>query len=143
MKIRFHYKIEPWRIRRAGIHRLWLEAVLNREGRYNGEIDYIFTGNEEIRAINNEFLNHNYDTDVITFDYSTIEFIKGEVYICIDTVRENAKSIEIPLNEEVRRVLVHAILHLCGYDDANETNVREMRMLEDKYLKYYRDEFQV
>ena len=108
-----------------------------------GQISYIFTDNDEIRSINREFLNHDYDTDVITFDYSSVENIKGEIYISIDTVRENAKELAVSLNEEARRVLVHAILHLCGYDDADEANVREMRRLEDMYLKYYRDEFRI
>ena len=143
MSLGFHYRAGVWRLRSAGRHRLWLEAVLKREKKATGQISYIFTDNDEIRSINREFLNHDYDTDVITFDYSSVENIKGEIYISIDTVRENAKELAVSLNEEVRRVLVHAILHLCGYDDADEANVREMRRLEDMYLKYYRDEFRI
>jgi probable rRNA maturation factor len=141
LKIRFHYRSASWHLRNAGAHKLWLERVLHMEDKAMDLISYVFTSNEEIRSINIEFLNHDYDTDVITFDYSTTGITHGEVYVGIDTVKKNAYDIGVTFGEEVRRVLVHALLHLCGYDDADETGTREMRMLEDKYLEYYRNEF--
>jgi rRNA maturation RNase YbeY len=102
------------------------------------QLRYIFCSDEYLLQINKEHLNHNYYTDIITFDLSekgtgTI----GEIYISIDRVRDNAQNYEVPFKHELLRVIFHGALHLCGYKDKSNKDQQLMRKAEDKYLKYY------
>jgi probable rRNA maturation factor len=106
-------------------------------------IDFIFTSDENILAINSEFLKHNYFTDVITFDYSEGRTIIGEIYVSAETVGRNASSFGVGRESEFRRVMVHGILHLCGYSDGVDTDRTVMKGREDYYLKLFSDEFQI
>jgi rRNA maturation RNase YbeY len=92
------------------------------------------TDNENLRSINIEFLEHDYDTDVITFVYNNGNIVNGEVYISFDTVRLNAQNYEVSLNEELLRVIIHGVLHLLGHDDITEEEKCEMRKLEDSWM---------
>ncbi len=113
------------------------------EGNSSGLINFVFTDDSDMLRINSEFLKHNYYTDVITFDYSDSSRLSGEIYISIETVKENAHKYRVPVEIELRRVLVHGILHLCGYSDSSRNEVAEMRAKEEHYLKVFRDEFYI
>ncbi len=119
------------------LYKTWLKRVIESEKRKLGEIEYIFTNKEWIVKINSNFLNHNYPTDIITFDNSYLHFVEGEIYICIDVVKENSiKHSEGIFKKELDRVIVHGVLHLVGYKDESEEEKRIMRRKEDLYLEY-------
>ena len=128
---------------RLKLHR-WIEEVVRREGYRAGEINYVFCSSEYHRQMNRDFLGHDYYTDVITFEeregriYEGV--VSGEVYIDVATVEDNAEIYNsLPINE-MRRVIVHGALHLCGHLDKSPTAERTMRRLENRYLKLLREE---
>ena len=92
----------------------WIKKTLKHFGNKNAEIDVIFCNDNYLKKINFEYLKHNYFTDVITFDYSNKQLIKGDIFISIDRVKDNAKNYEIAFNDELFRVIIHGVLHLCG-----------------------------
>ncbi len=109
--------------------------VIRKEKKIPGDLNFIFTGDDEILKINREFLEHNYFTDVIAFGYGLGRRITGEIYISIDTVRSNSNNYKISLKEEVKRVIIHGTLHLCGYNDSTKLEKEEMRNLENYWLE--------
>ena len=113
----------------------WLKQVADKEEKKAGHLFFIFVPDEIILDINNEFLQHNDYTDIITFDNSTNDTISGEMYISIDTVQSNAKEYQVDFRNELLRVMVHGVLHLCGYKDSTAVEQLEIRAAEDKYLK--------
>jgi rRNA maturation RNase YbeY len=116
----------------------FIQNLLAKEKKNLEILSFIFCSDEFLLEINRKFLKHNFYTDVITFDLSTnAAKIEGEVYISIDRVRENAKEIGITISNELHRVIFHGALHLCGYRDKNEKEIKKIRSLEDKYLKEY------
>lgn len=124
--------------------RRWIEEVVRREGYRAGEINYVFCSSEYHRQMNRDFLGHDYYTDVITFEeregriYEGV--VSGEVYIDVATVEDNAEIYNsLPINE-MRRVIVHGALHLCGHLDKSPTAERTMHRLENRYLKLLREE---
>ena len=124
--------------------RRWITEVIRREGYTAGEINYIFCSSEYHRQMNRDFLGHDYFTDAITFEnresrvYEGI--VSGEVYIDVDTVTDNAPMYNaLPINE-MRRVIVHGALHLCGHKDKTPPAERNMRRMENRYLKLLREE---
>ena len=124
--------------------RRWIEEVVRREGYEAGEINYIFCSSEYHRQMNRDFLGHDYYTDVITFEERETRLgqrvINGEVYIDVATVEDNAELYNsLPINE-MRRILVHGALHLCGHKDKSPWAEKNMRRMENKYLKLLREE---
>lgn len=99
-----------------------------------GDLNIIITDDNKLKGINEEFLEHDYFTDVITFNYNEGRIIGGEVYISIETVKRNSKNYKVSLNDEVSRVMIHGVLHLAGYDDKNESDKRVMSRMEDYWL---------
>ena len=95
----------------------WVKAVAASYGKKVGEIAYIFVDDEEILRVNREYLQHDYYTDIITFDYTEGNTISGDLFISLDTVRTNAEQFDKPYDEELHRVIIHGILHLCGIND--------------------------
>ena len=112
----------------------WLKLVAESEICRLGDINVIFCSDPYILRINLQYLGHDYFTDVITFDYSEKPVISGDLFISIDSVRENAVFYETEFNEELHRVIVHGILHLIGYDDHTEDDIKTMRSKENYYL---------
>ena len=112
----------------------WVKAVAASYGKKVGEIAYIFVDDEEILRVNREYLQHDYYTDIITFDYTEGDTISGDLFISLDTVRTNAKQFDKPYAEELHRVIIHGILHLCGINDKGpgERGIKEAA--EDKAL---------
>ena len=112
----------------------WVKAVAASYGKKVGEIAYIFVDDEEILRVNREYLQHDYYTDIITFDYTEGETISGDLFISLDTVRTNAEQFGKPYEEELHRVIIHGILHLCGINDKGPGEREIMEAAEDKAL---------
>ena len=103
--------IKPQRIRD------WVQRVAQAHGRRVGEVNYIFVSDERILDINRQFLGHDYYTDIITFDYCEADILQGDLFISLDTVRTNAEGLGVTYEQELHRVVIHGILHLCGIND--------------------------
>lgn len=113
----------------------WLQSIIKAEGFTLNQLNYIFCSDEYLLNINRQYLDHDFYTDIITFDNSEVENkVEGDIFISIDRVRENAQELNKPFEEELRRVLAHGILHLVGYDDIEDAQELEMRNKEDFYL---------
>ena len=112
----------------------WVKAVAASYGKKVGEIAYIFVDDEEILRVNREYLQHDYYTDIITFDYTEGDTISGDLFISLDTVRTNAEQFDKPYDEELHRVIIHGILHLCGINDKGPGERELMEAAEDKAL---------
>ena len=113
----------------------WLNTVATKEGKNILSLTYIFCSDKYLLSINKEYLNHNYYTDIITFDNSISgQGILGDIFISIDRVKENASEFNEPLQRELNRVIVHGLLHLCGYKDKTESEQNVMRQREDAYI---------
>lgn len=115
----------------------WIKAVAASYGRKVGEIGYLFVNDEKILEVNNEYLGHNYYTDIITFDYDEGDVINGDMVISLDTVRTNAEQFGKEYDEELYRVIIHGILHLCGIDDKGPGEREIMEAAENKALEMY------
>ncbi len=114
---------------------LWISNVIKSEGYREGEINYIFCDDAFLLDINVKYLNHHTLTDIISFDYSVGKELHGDIYISIERVRDNAKDFEVAFKEEIRRVMVHGVLHYCGYKDKLDDDISVMRSKEDFYIK--------
>ena len=112
----------------------WVKAVAANYGKKVGEIAYIFVDDEEILRVNREYLQHDYYTDIITFDYTEGDTISGDLFISLDTVRSNAELFGKSYHEELHRVIIHGILHLCGINDKGPGEREIMEAAEDKAL---------
>ena len=112
----------------------WLKQVAAKEGKKIGNLCYIFVSDEHLLEFNKKYLQHDHYTDIITFDDSTGNNISGDMYISVDTVRSNAKVYHVDFYNELLRVMVHGVLHLCGYRDKTKDEQQEMRAAEAQYL---------
>lgn len=112
----------------------WIRAVAADYGFSVGNINYVFCSDERELAVNREFLGHDYYTDVITFDYSTPSTLNGDIFISLDTVRSNAEMVGEPYEKELRRIIIHGVLHLTGQGDKTPETKVEMTTKEDKAL---------
>lgn len=116
----------------------WIIRVASAHDRIIGEITYIFCDDAEILRVNREFLNHDYYTDVITFDNSRGKMLRGDIYISLDTVKSNSDLVGAPYQTELMRVIIHGILHLCGINDKGPGEREEMERNEDQALSVYK-----
>lgn len=112
----------------------WLEFCIHQENKELGDICYIFCDDNYLLDKNIKYLNHNTLTDIISFDYSLEDFISGDIFISVESVAENAVDLSLTYKEELHRVMVHGILHFCGYNDKSEEETKLMRLREDYYL---------
>ena len=115
----------------------WIEGVINKESRLLEKLVFNFCSDESLLKINKEFLNHDTLTDVITFDYSSSKAVSGEVFISVDRVRENAKEFHQDFNDEIKRVMIHGVLHLCGYNDKTAKDKTLMSEMENRHLAFF------
>lgn len=115
--------------------RRWIKAVAVSYGYRLGNIAYIFCDDEKILEVNRQYLQHDYYTDIITFDYTAGDKIGGDLFISVDTIRSNAEQLGKPYAEELHRVVVHGILHLCGINDKGAGEREIMEAAEDKALR--------
>ena len=113
----------------------WVRRVAADYGKRVGEVAYIFCDDEKILEVNRQYLNHDYYTDIITFDYCEDDTISGDLFISLDTVRSNAEAQGTPYDEELHRVIIHGILHLCGINDKGPGERAIMEAAENKALQ--------
>ena len=119
----------------------WIKQVAESHEKIIGDINYLFCTDERILAVNNQYLEHDYYTDIITFDYSENETLSGDIFISIDTVLFNANDLAIDYLRELYRIIIHGILHLCGQDDKTEGSRAEMTAKENAALEILQTEF--
>lgn len=115
----------------------WISNVIKSEDKKEGEINYIFCDDEYLLQINQEHLQHDYYTDIISFDYTVGNEINGDMFISVDRVKENAKDFNVSFEDELKRVIVHGVLHYCGYKDKSEDEELLMRSKEDEKLAMF------
>lgn len=136
-QVQFHF-LQPAALRHRTLVKEVLKGLFKKEKKRLDTLTYIFCSDEYLLQINQQYLNHNYYTDIITFDLSENNSqVTGEVYISIDRVRENARLFKTGFQKELLRVIFHGALHLCGYKDKSKDDQAVMRKAEDKYLMYY------
>ena len=122
----------------------FIEKQLGKEGLKVECLQYVFCSDKYLLDINKTFLKHNYYTDIISFDLSEHKgTLIADVYISIDRVKENAKTLKVPYKQELLRVLFHGALHFCGYKDKKPAEAKKMRSMEDKWIKSYLKMFHV
>lgn len=112
----------------------WIADTIAAEGRKRGDIAVIFCSDDYLLEINRKHLEHDYYTDIITFDYGEGEWVSGDLFISIDTVHSNAQEYGVSFGQELHRVIIHGVLHLCGYGDKSPAEAEIMRAKEDFYL---------
>jgi probable rRNA maturation factor len=115
----------------------WMSEVVESENKKEGEINYIFCDDEYLHKINLEYLNHDNLTDIISFDYTLGNEISGDIFISVERVRDNANDFKVSFEAELKRVMVHGVLHYCGYKDKGEENELLMRSKEDEKLALF------
>ncbi len=137
--IQFHYLI-PMRINAKQIIREAVGRILKNSHKSARLINYVFCSDKYLLAMNRKHLGHDFLTDIITFDLSdTSEEVKADIYISADRVRENARIFGRPVSEEIVRVIFHGALHLAGFRDKSRNEQKQMRLMEEKYLKQYKE----
>lgn len=134
MSYEFTSTLPGFSLRQKAKYIRWFNQCLKKEKKKAGNILYIFCPQPQIIKINRQYLGHNYATDVITFDYSAGMKLSGEIYVSPQTVRYHARTLGIPVAVEMRRVMIHALLHLSGYRDKTKNEIKVMRAKEDFYL---------
>jgi len=138
LNIRFFYDGINFRINRSGGKKIFLEKVITDEKKNPGDLVFVFTNDENILEMNKKFLGHDYYTDVISFDYSDESKVNGEIYVSIETVRRNAIEYKVNIDEEIMRVLIHGVLHLCGYRDTEIDEKKNMFLKQERLLQEYK-----
>lgn len=138
MSVHFHNLHPRFKLKQRRTYKKWIDQIVAQENHTLGSINYIFLTDGELLKMNQEYLEHDTYTDIITFDLSEIEnSIDGDIYISVDRVRENANQLEVAMELELKRVMAHGILHLVGYDDKKEEDRTLMRKKENKYLELF------
>ena len=115
----------------------WLSQVILSENKKEGDINYIFCDDEYLLNLNEQYLDHDTLTDIISFDYTVGNELHGDIFISIERVRENAQDFHVTFDEELKRVLAHGILHYCGFKDKSEEDEQLMRQKEDEKIKMF------
>jgi len=115
----------------------WIGQIAHSLSKRLGEVSYRFCSDKEILLVNNQYLKHDYYTDIITFDYSEGDLIAGDIFISLDTVGSNAVKYGVDYQKELHRVIIHGVLHLCGLKDKTDEEARQMRQAEDAALQLY------
>ena len=136
MPITFQVEKIKFNLKKKITIKLWIAKVLRLEKKQVGQINFLFTNDEEILKKNIQFLKHNTYTDIITFNYCKDKIINGDIIISIDRVKENAEKFKSDFEEELKRVLIHGVLHLCGYNDKKTADTELMLKKENWALKH-------
>jgi len=136
--VHFYFEKVGLTLKERGKLKCFINSLIAKEKKNLNNLNYIFCNDNALLEINRKYLNHNFYTDVISFDLSSSrKEILADVYISVDRIRENAKSFKTTLKEELHRVMLHGLLHLCGYNDKTEVQRQLIRKKEDFYLNLY------
>jgi rRNA maturation RNase YbeY len=134
--ISFNYEID-FQLDSETLYSDWISAVISSEQKKEGEINYIFCDDDYLLEINQQYLNHDTLTDIISFDYSIGNELHGDIFISVERVRENAYDFKVSFEDELRRVLAHGVLHYCGYKDKTEADELIMRQKEEEKMQLF------
>lgn len=134
--ISFNYELD-FKLEDETSYSDWLSKVISSETKKEGEINYIFCDDDYLLEINQQYLDHDTFTDIISFDYSIGNELHGDIFISIERVRENAVDFNVDFVDELKRVLVHGVLHYCGYKDKSEEDEKLMRQKEEEKMKMF------
>ena len=135
MAINFSNDNIVFNLKQKATLKTWIESVIKKEKHVLGNLNYTFVSDEALLKINIDFLKHDTYTDIITFNYNEGKKISGDIFISIDRVKENAKKFDVDFEEELHRVIIHGVLHLCGYKDKSKVDSDLMRKKENQSLK--------
>ena len=136
--VHFYFENVHLTLKERGNLKGFINNLIIKEKRKLNNLNYIFCSDQALLRINRKYLGHNFYTDVVTFDLSSSpKEILADIYISVARIKENAKNLQIPIKEELHRVMFHGLLHLCGYNDKTEHQKKLMRKMEDKYLEQY------
>lgn len=117
--------------------KIWTQQIVNEQNKKPGNLTYIFCSNQKIREINKQYLNHDYDTDIITFPYNEKNIVSGDLIISVEQVKLNAEAYNVRFFDELLRVMAHGVLHLLGYNDHTKQEIAQMRQAEDKAIELF------
>lgn len=131
------YSENEFQLKSEALHDVWLKRVISSEKKSLDEVSFIFCDDEYLVEINQKYLNHDTYTDIISFDTSIGNILGGDIFISTERVSENAKKFGVLLEEELRRVIVHGILHLCGYSDISSEEKSLMRRKEEEKMNMF------
>lgn len=134
--ISFNYELD-FKLEDEAIYSDCISKVISSENKNEGEINYIFCDDNYLIELNQQYLDHDTLTDIISFDYSEGNNLQGDIFISIERVRDNASDFNVPFDEELKRVLVHGVLHYCGYKDKSEEDEKLMRQKEEEKMKMF------
>ena len=134
MSVYFHNEDNSYVLLGKNQIKAWLKSVVSSRANLLGVINIIFCSDKYLLAVNKEYLQHDYYTDIITFNYCDKNTISGDLFISIDRIKEYSKNNNLPFINELHRVIVHGVLHLCGFNDKTEKEKEKMRQLEDHFL---------
>jgi len=132
--IYFHTESVKFTFNRRNLFKKWIRLVVDKHNKSAGSINIIFTSNEYLLSVNRKYLNHNYNTDVITFEYNEEKLISGDIFVSVEQVKINAESFKNLFEDELNRVVIHGVLHLLGFKDETPDEKKEIRREEDKAL---------
>ncbi|MDR1742713.1 MAG: rRNA maturation RNase YbeY [Dysgonamonadaceae bacterium] len=113
----------------------WIKRVAEKYGKKTGGVNYLFCDDERILSVNKQYLSHDYYTDIITFDFSEGDTVSGDIFVSLDTVKSNSEKYKTEYGEELHRVIIHGVLHLCGLKDKSAADAEKMRKAENEALK--------
>jgi len=119
----------------------WIMEIVKRENKKIRDINIVFYNDEQLAILNKQYLNHSTLTDIITFDYSEKNMLQGDIFISVERVKENAKRFDYTFEEELRRVIAHGILHLCGYKDKKNDDKQQMKQKEEEALTLFKAQY--
>ncbi len=136
LPLHFQYQKEDFLLTEEERHKSWILDILSKESISIEEINIIFTTDDFLLELNKKYLNHNYFTDILTFPFQQ-DPLQTDLYISVDRVKDNAQNLSIPFDNELRRVMIHGILHNLKYDDHTEDDITEMRAKEEACLRLY------
>lgn len=134
--ISFNYELD-FKLEDEAAYSGWISKVISSENKDEGEINYIFCDDDYLIELNQQYLDHDTLTDIISFDYSEGNHLQGDIFISVERVHDNAEDFNVPFEEELKRVLVHGVLHYCGYKDKSEEDEKIMRLKEEEKMKMF------
>ena len=138
MAIYFHFQNVKDLLKQKRKHKEWVRSVIEFEKKQCGDINFIFCDDQHLLSLNQKHLNHNTLTDIITFDLSDDpNIVQADIFISLDRVQDNAQKFETTTHDELRRVMIHGVLHVLGLNDKTERDKRRMRSAEDKALAQF------